>query len=114
MAALCFGISLHLPNPTNIQHIGGQRKLNGIRCEYRLSRWSKWKTVKCRLSWDWQVDQLVICSGDLIRYPKWFEADLWFNAPYQELYSFIAYGDDYIFLRFLGMFFWSLIWIPNI
>lgn len=78
-----------------------------------VSRWSMWKTGKCQLSWDWQVDQLVyivegevrvvpegserhmrFVAGDLVRYPKWFEADLFFNAPYQELYSFRAYGDD--------------------
>lgn len=82
--------------------------------ELGVSRWSVWKTGKCRLPWDWQVDQLVyieegevrvvpegsqrfmrFVAGDLVRYPKWFEADLWFNAPYQERYSFRAYGDDF-------------------
>ncbi|KAI4338314.1 hypothetical protein L6164_016655 [Bauhinia variegata] len=72
-----------------------------------VSKWSVWKTGKCKLPWDWQVDQLVyieegevrvvpegskrfmqFVAGDLVRYPKWFEADLWFNAPYQERYSF--------------------------
>ncbi|KAF7827384.1 hypothetical protein G2W53_018548 [Senna tora] len=81
--------------------------------ELGVSRWSVWKTGKCRLPWDWQVDQLVyieegevrvvpegsqrfmqFVAGDLVRYPKWFEADLWFNGPYQERYSFRAYGDD--------------------
>lgn len=79
-----------------------------------VSQWSVWKTGKCRLPWDWQVDQLVyveegevrvvpegskdymrFVAGDLIRYPKWFEADLFFNGFYQERYSFRAYGDDY-------------------
>ena len=79
-----------------------------------VSKWSVWKTGKCRLPWDWQVDQLVyieegevrvvpegskrfmqFVAGDLVRYPKWFEADLWFNGPYQERYRFIAYGDDH-------------------
>ncbi|XP_009365090.2 uncharacterized protein LOC103954963 [Pyrus x bretschneideri] len=78
-----------------------------------VSRWSMWKTGKCKLPWDWQVDQLVyieegevrvvpegsqqymqFVAGDLVRYPKWLEADLWFNGPYQERYSFRAYGDD--------------------
>ncbi|XVF21016.1 hypothetical protein REPUB_Repub12eG0054200 [Reevesia pubescens] len=78
-----------------------------------VSRWSVWKTGKCKLPWDWQVDQLVyieegevrvvpegserfmqFVAGDLVRYPKWFEADLFFNGPYQERYSFRAYGDD--------------------
>ncbi|XP_028806095.1 uncharacterized protein LOC114760946 [Neltuma alba] len=82
--------------------------------ELGVSRWSVWKTGKCRLPWDWQVDQLVYIeegevrvvpegskkfmqfkAGDLVRYPKWFEADLWFNGPYQERYSFRAYGDDF-------------------
>ena len=81
--------------------------------ELDVSRWSMWKTGKCKLPWDWQVDQLVyieegevrvvpegsqrymrFLAGDLIRYPKWFEADLFFNGPYQERYSFRAYGDD--------------------
>ncbi|KAJ4822006.1 hypothetical protein Tsubulata_048415 [Turnera subulata] len=63
-----------------------------------------------KLAWDWQVDQLVYIEegevfvvpqgcmqfekGDLFRYPKWFEADLFFFGPYQERYSFRAYGDD--------------------
>ncbi|EEF37047.1 uncharacterized protein LOC8282539 [Ricinus communis] len=78
-----------------------------------VSRWSMWKTGKCKLPWDWQVDQLVyieegevrvvpegserymrFVAGDLVRYPKWFEADLFFNGPYQERYRFRAYGDD--------------------
>ncbi|KAJ0051636.1 hypothetical protein Pint_01979 [Pistacia integerrima] len=81
--------------------------------ELGVSRWSMWKTGKCKLPWDWQVDQLVyieegevrvvpegsrrfmqFLAGDLVRYPKWFEADLFFNGPYQERYSFRAYGDD--------------------
>ncbi|CAA6659200.1 unnamed protein product [Spirodela intermedia] len=33
-------------------------------------------------------------EGDLIRYPKWFEADLFFDGPYEERYRFRAYGDD--------------------
>ncbi|KAF5741418.1 hypothetical protein HS088_TW10G00415 [Tripterygium wilfordii] len=78
-----------------------------------VSKWSVWKTGKCKLPWDWQVDELVyieegevrvvpegsekymqFVAGDLVRYPKWFEADLWFNGTYQERYCFRAYGDD--------------------
>ncbi|KAL8506786.1 hypothetical protein ACS0TY_017616 [Phlomoides rotata] len=81
--------------------------------QLNVSRWSIWKTGKCKLPWDWQVDQLVyveegevrvvpegserymrFVAGDLVRYPKWFEADLFFNDFYQERYSFRAYGDD--------------------
>ncbi|KAF8412891.1 hypothetical protein HHK36_000863 [Tetracentron sinense] len=81
--------------------------------ELGVSRWSSWKTGKCRLAWDWHVDQLVyieegevrvvpegskrfmrFVEGDLVRYPKWFEADLFFNAPYRERYRFRPYGDD--------------------
>ncbi|CAI9760499.1 unnamed protein product [Fraxinus pennsylvanica] len=81
--------------------------------ELDISKWSMWKTGKCKLPWDWHVDQLVyieegevrvvpegsqrymqFVAGDLVRYPKWFEADLWFNGFYQERYSFRAYGDD--------------------
>ncbi|XP_074264824.1 uncharacterized protein LOC141587272 [Silene latifolia] len=81
--------------------------------ELGVSRWSMWKTGKCKLPWDWHVDQLVYIeegevrvvpegskgymsfkAGDLVRYPKWFEADLWFNGYYQERYRFRAYGDD--------------------
>ncbi|KAK4798870.1 hypothetical protein SAY86_024235 [Trapa natans] len=91
-----------------------ERKVSQQRLEeLGVSRWSVWKTGKCRLPWDWQVDQLVyieegevrvvpegskrymqFLAGDLVRYPKWFEADLYFNGPYQERYSFRAYGDD--------------------
>ncbi|CAN0914412.1 hypothetical protein LINGRAHAP2_LOCUS28555 [Linum grandiflorum] len=91
-----------------------ERKVSPERlAELGVSRWSMWKTGKCKLPWDWHVDQLVyieegevrvvpegskrymqFVAGDLVRYPKWFEADLWFNGPYQERYSFRAYGDD--------------------
>lgn len=82
--------------------------------ELGVSRWSMWKTGKCRLPWNWHVDQFVyieegevrvvpqgshsfmqFLAGDLVRYPKWFEADLFFNDFYQERYSFRAYGDDH-------------------
>ncbi|XP_031502848.1 uncharacterized protein LOC116265967 [Nymphaea colorata] len=81
--------------------------------ELGVSRWSIWKTGKCKLPWDWHVDQqvyitegsvkvfpegckecMVFNAGDLVRYPKWFEADLLFDGPYQEHYRFRAYGDD--------------------
>ncbi|KAI4341010.1 hypothetical protein MLD38_025788 [Melastoma candidum] len=91
-----------------------ERKVSKERLEeLGVSRWSVWKTGKCQLPWDWHVDQLVyieegevrvvpsgsrrymsFLAGDLVRYPKWFEADLFFNAPYRERYSFRAYGDD--------------------
>ncbi|KAJ8899394.1 hypothetical protein K2173_018368 [Erythroxylum novogranatense] len=91
-----------------------ERRVSSQRlAELGVSRWSVWKTGKCKLPWDWQVDQLVyieegevrvvpegsqrymsFTTGDLVRYPKWFEADLSFNGPYQERYSFRAYGDD--------------------
>ncbi|XP_073065497.1 uncharacterized protein [Primulina eburnea] len=91
-----------------------ERKVSKDRLsELGVSRWSVWKTGKCRIPWDWHVDQLVyveegevrvvpqgskrymqFLAGDLIRYPKWLEADLYFNDFYQERYSFRAYGDD--------------------
>ncbi|KAL9233076.1 hypothetical protein vseg_008115 [Gypsophila vaccaria] len=91
-----------------------ERKVSSDRLkELGVSRWSMWKTGKCKMPWDWHVDQLVYVeegevrvvpegskgymsfkAGDLVRYPKWFEADLWFNGYYQERYSFRAYGDD--------------------
>ncbi|KAL7142293.1 hypothetical protein ABFS83_08G114400 [Erythranthe nasuta] len=91
-----------------------ERKVSKERLsELGVSRWSVWKTGKCKLPWDWQVDQLVyieegevrvvpegsesfmsFVAGDLVRYPKWFEADLHFNDFYQERYKFRAYGDD--------------------
>ncbi|KAF0931150.1 hypothetical protein E2562_002507 [Oryza meyeriana var. granulata] len=82
-----------------------------------METWSTWRTGgRCRMPWDWQVDQLVyivsgevrvlpaeattgeeymhFVAGDLVRYPKWFEADLYFDGPYEERYRFLAYGDD--------------------
>uniref|UniRef100_A0A0D9VLW9 (S)-ureidoglycine aminohydrolase cupin domain-containing protein n=1 Tax=Leersia perrieri TaxID=77586 RepID=A0A0D9VLW9_9ORYZ len=82
-----------------------------------METWSTWRTGgRCRVPWDWQVDQLVyivsgevrvlpaeattgeeymhFVAGDLVRYPKWFEADLYFDGPYEERYRFLAYGDD--------------------
>ncbi|URE03137.1 hypothetical protein MUK42_20562 [Musa troglodytarum] len=77
--------------------------------ELGVDRWSVWKTGgRCRLPWDWYVDQQVyvvsgevrvvpegaksgesfmrFVAGDLVRYPKWFEADLFFDGPYEERY----------------------------
>ncbi|KAG8072665.1 hypothetical protein GUJ93_ZPchr0006g45826 [Zizania palustris] len=82
-----------------------------------METWSSWRTWgRCRMPWDWQVDQLVyivsgevrvlpaeattgeefmhFAAGDLVRDPKWFEADLHFDGPYEERYRFLAYGDD--------------------
>ncbi|KAL4366968.1 hypothetical protein GQ457_05G004960 [Hibiscus cannabinus] len=90
-----------------------ERKVSKDRLtELGVSRWSVWKTGKCKLPWDWQVDQLVyieegevrvvpegsdrfmqFVAGDLVRYPKWFEADLYFNGPYQERYRTTAKHD---------------------
>ncbi|KAG6497936.1 uncharacterized protein LOC121989361 [Zingiber officinale] len=85
--------------------------------ELGVGKWSIWKTGgPCHLPWDWHVDQQVyvvsgevrvvpegaksgerymrFVAGDLVRYPKWFEADLFFNGPYEERYRFLAYGDE--------------------
>jgi hypothetical protein len=82
-----------------------------------METWSSWRAGgRCRMPWDWQVDQLVyivsgevkvipagavhgdhymhFVAGDLVRYPRWFEADLHFEGPYEERYRFLAYGDD--------------------
>ncbi|XP_060190253.1 uncharacterized protein LOC132619336 [Lycium barbarum] len=98
----------------DLYHVRVERDVTKDRLmELGVPRWSMWKTGKCKLPWDWHVDQLVyieegevrvvpegskrfmrFVAGDLVRYPKWFEADLYFNDFYQERYSFRAYGDD--------------------
>lgn len=112
----CRGIrAMQIEKPLEeLYNVKVERKVSKERLEeLGVSRWSVWKTGKCRLPWDWQVDQLVyveegevrvvpegsqnymqFLAGDLVRYPKWFGADLYFNGPYQERYSFRAYGDD--------------------
>jgi uncharacterized cupin superfamily protein len=112
----CRGIkAMRVEKPLEeLYNVRVERKVSQQRlAELGVSRWSMWKTSKCKLPWDWQVDQLVyieegevrvvpegskkfmqFVAGDLVRYPKWFEADLWFNGPYQERYTFRAYGDD--------------------
>lgn len=112
----CHGIrAMRIEKPLEeLYNVRVERKVSPERLvELGVSRWSVWKTGKCKLPWDWQVDQLVFIeegevrvvpegsekfmsfvAGDLVRYPKWFEADLWFNAPYRERYCFRAYGDD--------------------
>lgn len=112
----CHGITaMRIEKPLEeLYNVRVERKVSPERLvELGVSRWSVWKTGKCKLPWDWQVDQLVFIeegevrvvpegsekfmsfvAGDLVRYPKWFEADLWFNAPYRERYCFRAYGDD--------------------
>ncbi|KAK2649111.1 hypothetical protein Ddye_016600 [Dipteronia dyeriana] len=113
---LCHGIKvMQVEKPLEeLYNVKVERKVSPERLkELGVSRWSVWKTGKSKLPWDWQVDQLVyieegevrvvpegsqrfmhFMAGDLVRYPKWFEADLWFNGPYQERYRFRAYGDD--------------------
>ncbi|KAL5797941.1 hypothetical protein ACOSQ2_002761 [Xanthoceras sorbifolium] len=113
---ICHGIkAMRMEKPLEeLYNVRVERKVSPERLkELGVSRWSMWKTNKSKLPWDWQVDQLVyieegevrvvpegsqqfmqFVAGDLVRYPKWFEADLWFNGPYQERYSFRAYGDD--------------------
>ncbi|XP_061338224.1 uncharacterized protein LOC133285080 [Gastrolobium bilobum] len=108
------GIKAMRTSLEELYNVKVERKLSPERlAQLGVSTWSVWKTGKSKLPWDWQVDQLVyieegevrvvpqgskrfmqFVAGDLVRYPKWFEADLWFNGPYQERYSFRAYGDD--------------------
>lgn len=112
----CHGIkAMHVEKPLEeLYNVRVERQVSPERLkELGVSRWSVWKTGRCKLPWDWQVDQLVyieegevrvvpegsrrymqFLAGDLVRYPKWFEADLFFNGLYQERYSFRAYGDD--------------------
>lgn len=96
-----------------LYHVRVEKNVSPKRlAELGVSRWSMWKTGKCKLPWDWHVDQLIyieegevrvvpegserymsFVAGDLVRYPKWFEADLFFNDFYQERYRFLAYGE---------------------
>lgn len=113
--------SMQIEKPLEeLYNVKVERKVSQKRLEeLGVSRWSVWKTGKCKLPWDWQVDQLVyieegevrvvpegskrymqFLAGDLVRYPKWLEADLFFNAPYRERYCFKAYGDDWSNLDF--------------
>lgn len=85
--------------------------------ELGVDRWAVWKSRgRCRLPWEWNVDQQVyvvsgevrvvpegaetgerymkFAAGDLVRYPKWFGAVLFFDGPYEERYRFLADGDD--------------------
>eukprot|EP00850_Spirogloea_muscicola_P002473 SM000009S23602 [mRNA] locus=s9:997418:998047:+ [translate_table: standard] len=42
-----------------------------------------------------EEDSLRLAAGDVVRFPKWFAADLAFPDPAFEMrYSFRAYGDD--------------------
>lgn len=112
----CHGIkAMRTEKPLEeLYHVRVERNVSQKRlAELGVLRWSMWKTGKCKLPWDWHVDQLVyieegevrvvpegserfmsFVAGDLVRYPKWFEADLFFNGFYQERYSFRAYGED--------------------
>ncbi|KAF8063901.1 hypothetical protein N665_1177s0002 [Sinapis alba] len=110
-----FKVTCSMQTPLEeLYNVKVERKVSQRRLEeLGVSRWSVWKTGKCKLPWDWQVDQLVyieegevrvvpegskrfmqFLAGDLVRYPKWLEADLFFNAPYSERYCFKAYADD--------------------
>ncbi|XP_022759037.1 uncharacterized protein LOC111305612 [Durio zibethinus] len=114
-SSCCVVKAMRIEKPLEeLYNVRVERKVSTERLtQLGVSRWSIWKTGKCKLPWDWQVNQLVyieegevrvvpegsqrfmrFVAGDLVCYPKWFEADLFFNGPYQERYSFRAYGDD--------------------
>eukprot|EP00252_Welwitschia_mirabilis_P018753 TRINITY_DN4186_c0_g1_i1.p1 TRINITY_DN4186_c0_g1~~TRINITY_DN4186_c0_g1_i1.p1 ORF type:complete len:197 (+),score=6.51 TRINITY_DN4186_c0_g1_i1:62-592(+) len=85
--------------------------------ELSVESWSRWESWgKCKLRWEWHVDQIVYIlhgsvkvvpegaedeawfyAGDLVRYPKWLQASLYFQGPYAEKYRFLAYGDTDLF-----------------
>ncbi|XP_073001787.1 uncharacterized protein [Typha latifolia] len=112
------GISARFERPLEeLYNVRVERGVSKERLEdLGVDRWSTWKTGRCRFPWDWHVDQQVyiisgevrvvpegtksgdrhmrFVAGDLVRYPKWFEADLFFDGPYEERYRFRAYGDD--------------------
>ncbi|KAG2286596.1 hypothetical protein Bca52824_046200 [Brassica carinata] len=79
-----------------------EEELYNVKVEPKVSQ-GRLDELGCKLPWDWQVDQLVyieegevrvvpegskkfmqFLAGDLVQYPKWLEADLFFNAPYRE------------------------------
>eukprot|EP00249_Psilotum_nudum_P004724 c18224_g1_i1 orf=175-579(+) len=81
--------------------------------ELRTHRWSRWETNECSYAWDWQVDEQVylvkgsmqvtpkdcqdsasFCAGDVVRFPKWFCAELSFGNNTELRYRFRAHGDD--------------------
>ncbi|KAF8108770.1 hypothetical protein N665_0104s0085 [Sinapis alba] len=71
-----------------------QRRLD----ELGVSRWSVDQLVyieegEVRVEPEGSKRYMQFLAGDLVCYPKWLEADLFFNAPYQR-YCFNAYGDD--------------------
>lgn len=39
-------------------------------------------------------DHAYFYAGDLVRFPKWFNATLSFDEEYEQRYRFLAYGDD--------------------
>ncbi|CAM6084523.1 unnamed protein product [Calypogeia fissa] len=81
--------------------------------ELGVSRWSKWDCGPgVTTFWKWKVDELVYISkgsvevvpdgcfdaayfyaGDLVRFPKWFEATWTFDKHFEMYYKFFAYGD---------------------
>ncbi|CAM6090831.1 unnamed protein product [Calypogeia fissa] len=81
--------------------------------ELGVSRWSKWDCGPgVTTFWKWKVDELLYISkgsvevvpdgcfdaayfyaGDLVRFPKWFEATWTFDENFEMYYKFFAYGD---------------------
>ncbi|CAM6098652.1 unnamed protein product [Calypogeia fissa] len=81
--------------------------------ELGVNRWSKWDCGPgVTTFWKWKVDELVYISkgsvevvpdgcfdaayfyaGDLVRFPKWFEATWTFDEHFEMYYKFFAYGD---------------------
>ncbi|EFJ26482.1 hypothetical protein SELMODRAFT_59556, partial [Selaginella moellendorffii] len=81
--------------------------------ELGVADWSRWKSGECGYLWDWIVDEWVYIvsgsllvhpvnsdlsgeyfAGDLVRFPKWFDAQLFFRGDYEQRYRFVAYGDN--------------------
>lgn len=81
--------------------------------ELGVSRWSTWECGPgVSIFWEWKAEELVYISkgsvevvpdgcydaaifyaGDLVRFPKWFEATMTFEEDYEQSYKFFAYGD---------------------
>ncbi|XP_074568380.1 uncharacterized protein LOC141824930 [Curcuma longa] len=106
------------PSLEDVYNVRVERSLSPERmAELGVDRWAVWKAGgRSRLPWEWNVDQQVyvvsgevrvvpegaktgerymkFVAGDLVRYPKWFGADLCFDGPYEERYRFLAHGDE--------------------
>ncbi|MCO5548562.1 hypothetical protein L7F22_002022 [Adiantum nelumboides] len=101
------------PSVEKLYRIYVERNITKERAEeLGVQRWRRWESGKSEHDFGWQADEQVYITkgflqvkplecpdsayfyaGDLVRFPKWFQATLFIEKDYEHRYRFLAYGE---------------------